>query len=102
MCVWVSVLPCRPLYEVGLDYRHGTGHGIGHFLGVHEGENMATTHHLKWLVIHSQLHQRSYHCKMFCAKMYYIYSKNVCWRKRVCRFVRSQQIDHHEILLGNY
>lgn len=27
-----------PLYEVGLDYRHGTGHGIGHFLGVHEGE----------------------------------------------------------------
>jgi len=25
------------LWEVGLDYRHGTGHGVGHFLCVHEG-----------------------------------------------------------------
>ncbi|XP_069163625.1 uncharacterized protein [Procambarus clarkii] len=32
----VDILARRPLYEVGLDYRHGTGHGIGHFLGVHE------------------------------------------------------------------
>lgn len=31
----------RYLYEVGLDYRHGTGHGIGHFLNVHEGERMS-------------------------------------------------------------
>ncbi|XP_030850914.1 xaa-Pro aminopeptidase 1 isoform X1 [Strongylocentrotus purpuratus] len=27
----------QPLWEGGLDYRHGTGHGIGHFLNVHEG-----------------------------------------------------------------
>lgn len=27
----------RPLWEVGLDYAHGTGHGIGSFLSVHEG-----------------------------------------------------------------
>ncbi|CCM01193.1 uncharacterized protein FIBRA_03241 [Fibroporia radiculosa] len=27
----------RALWEDGLDYRHGTGHGIGHFLNVHEG-----------------------------------------------------------------
>ncbi|WP_288411551.1 aminopeptidase P family protein [uncultured Sphingomonas sp.] len=27
----------RPLWEVGLDYAHGTGHGIGAFLSVHEG-----------------------------------------------------------------
>ena len=27
----------RPLWEVGLDYDHGTGHGIGSFLSVHEG-----------------------------------------------------------------
>jgi len=27
----------RPLWEEGLDYRHGTGHGVGHFLCVHEG-----------------------------------------------------------------
>ena len=26
-----------PLWEVGLDYGHGTGHGVGHFLNVHEG-----------------------------------------------------------------
>ncbi|KAI8319975.1 Creatinase/aminopeptidase [Martensiomyces pterosporus] len=26
-----------PLWEVGLDYRHGTGHGVGSFLNVHEG-----------------------------------------------------------------
>nr|XP_049695756.1 xaa-Pro aminopeptidase ApepP isoform X3 [Helicoverpa armigera]XP_049695757.1 xaa-Pro aminopeptidase ApepP isoform X3 [Helicoverpa armigera] len=25
------------LWEVGLDYAHGTGHGVGHFLNVHEG-----------------------------------------------------------------
>ncbi len=31
--------PCarRPLWEAGLDYDHGTGHGVGSYLGVHEG-----------------------------------------------------------------
>ncbi|KAI0258993.1 Creatinase/aminopeptidase [Gloeopeniophorella convolvens] len=27
----------RYLWRDGLDYRHGTGHGVGHFLNVHEG-----------------------------------------------------------------
>ena len=27
----------RPLWEVGLDYGHGTGHGVGAYLSVHEG-----------------------------------------------------------------
>ena len=27
----------RPLWEVGLDFAHGTGHGIGAYLSVHEG-----------------------------------------------------------------
>ena len=27
----------RPLWEAGLDYSHGTGHGVGAFLSVHEG-----------------------------------------------------------------
>ncbi|MFC4346365.1 aminopeptidase P family protein [Kordiimonas lipolytica] len=27
----------RPIWEAGLDYDHGTGHGVGAFLGVHEG-----------------------------------------------------------------
>ncbi|MDY6037549.1 MAG: aminopeptidase P family protein [Eubacterium sp.] len=26
-----------PLNEIGLDYNHGTGHGVGHVLSVHEG-----------------------------------------------------------------
>lgn len=29
---------CRaPLWKEGLDYKHGTGHGVGYLLGVHEG-----------------------------------------------------------------
>ncbi len=27
----------RPLWDYGLDYAHGTGHGVGHLLSVHEG-----------------------------------------------------------------
>ena len=27
----------RPLWQVGLDYAHGTGHGVGAYLSVHEG-----------------------------------------------------------------
>lgn len=27
----------HPLWEAGLDYDHGTGHGVGSYLGVHEG-----------------------------------------------------------------
>jgi Xaa-Pro aminopeptidase len=27
----------RPLWDMGLDYDHGTGHGVGSFLSVHEG-----------------------------------------------------------------
>ena len=29
----------RPLHEAGLDFNHGTGHGVGHLLSVHEGPN---------------------------------------------------------------
>ncbi len=33
-------LLCRePLWELGIDYRCGTGHGVGHVLSVHEGPN---------------------------------------------------------------
>jgi Xaa-Pro aminopeptidase len=27
----------RPLWQIGLDYDHGTGHGVGSYLSVHEG-----------------------------------------------------------------
>ena len=33
----LDVLARRPLWEVGLDYDHGTGHGVGSYLSVHEG-----------------------------------------------------------------
>lgn len=33
----LDILARQPLWENGLDYRHGTGHGIGFVLNVHEG-----------------------------------------------------------------
>lgn len=30
----------RPMWEKGLDYKHGTGHGVGCFLNVHEGPHV--------------------------------------------------------------
>lgn len=33
----LDVLARRYLWEAELDYDHGTGHGVGHFLNVHEG-----------------------------------------------------------------
>ena len=35
----LDVLARIPLWEVGLDYRHGTGHGVGNLLNIHEGPN---------------------------------------------------------------
>ena len=35
----LDILARGPLWEAGLDYKHGTGHGIGHILNVHEGPN---------------------------------------------------------------
>ena len=33
----IDVLARQYLWEGGVDYAHGTGHGVGSFLGVHEG-----------------------------------------------------------------
>ena len=33
----LDVLAREPLWENGLDYNHGTGHGVGYLLNVHEG-----------------------------------------------------------------
>ncbi len=33
----IDVLARKALWDNGLNYLHGTGHGIGHFLNVHEG-----------------------------------------------------------------
>ena len=34
----------RPLWDFGLDYAHGTGHGVGHLLSVHEGPQQISLH----------------------------------------------------------
>ncbi len=33
----LDILARQPLWKAGLNYLHGTGHGVGHFLNVHEG-----------------------------------------------------------------
>jgi Xaa-Pro aminopeptidase len=33
----LDVLARQPLWAHGLDYQHGTGHGVGYYLNVHEG-----------------------------------------------------------------
>ncbi len=35
----LDVIARAPLWQMGLDYNHGTGHGIGYLLSVHEGPN---------------------------------------------------------------
>jgi len=33
----IDIVARKPLKEINLDYAHGTGHGVGYFLNVHEG-----------------------------------------------------------------
>ena len=33
----LDILARQPLWELGLDFNHGTGHGVGYLLSVHEG-----------------------------------------------------------------
>ncbi|XP_030851198.1 xaa-Pro aminopeptidase 1-like isoform X2 [Strongylocentrotus purpuratus] len=47
----------QPLWEGGLDYRHGTGHGIGHFLNVHEGPGRIN---LGYSAAHEPIHQNMF------------------------------------------
>ncbi len=39
----LDILARQPLWEIGLDYKCGTGHGVGYILNVHEGP-----HSLRW------------------------------------------------------
>ena len=38
----IEAIARAPLWAAGLDYRHGTGHGVGSFLCVHEGTYIHT------------------------------------------------------------
>jgi Xaa-Pro aminopeptidase len=40
----LDVLARLPLWKAGLDYDHGTGHGVGSFLSVHEGPQKISKH----------------------------------------------------------
>lgn len=35
----LDIIARAPFWERGLDYKHGTGHGVGYILNVHEGAN---------------------------------------------------------------
>ncbi|MCR5665298.1 MAG: aminopeptidase P family protein [Eubacterium sp.] len=35
----LDILAREPFWEIGMDYKCGTGHGVGHILNVHEGPN---------------------------------------------------------------
>ena len=39
----LDILAREPLWELGIDYKCGTGHGVGYFLNVHEGP-----HGIRW------------------------------------------------------
>lgn len=35
----LDILARGPLWDMGIDYKCGTGHGVGYILNVHEGPN---------------------------------------------------------------
>ncbi len=39
----LDILARQYLWDIGLDYAHGTGHGVGSFLNVHEGPQRIST-----------------------------------------------------------
>ena len=45
----LDIIAREPLWESALDYKHGTGHGIGYILNVHEGP-----HRLSWQYKHGK------------------------------------------------
>ncbi|HEU0201127.1 MAG TPA: M24B family metallopeptidase, partial [Burkholderiaceae bacterium] len=40
----LDTLARAPIWAAGIDYGHGTGHGVGYFLNVHEGPHGITPH----------------------------------------------------------
>ena len=44
----IDVVARKPLKQINLDYAHGTGHGVGYFLNVHEGpQAISKGNHIK-------------------------------------------------------
>ena len=44
--IQLDMLARQPLWALGLDFNHGTGHGVGYFLNVHEGPQSISTRSL--------------------------------------------------------
>ena len=42
----LDILARQPMWEAGQNYKHGTGHGVGYFLNVHEGPHSVSP---KWV-----------------------------------------------------
>lgn len=40
----IDAIARRPLWNIGCDFAHGTGHGVGHLLSVHEGPQQISSH----------------------------------------------------------
>ena len=40
----IDAIARRPLWDQGCDFAHGTGHGVGHLLSVHEGPQQISSH----------------------------------------------------------
>ncbi|WP_411335559.1 aminopeptidase P family protein [Ruminococcus gauvreauii] len=43
----LDILARQPLWDAGLDYNHGTGHGVGDLLSVHEGPQAIRWRHIR-------------------------------------------------------
>ena len=42
--IGLDILARGPMWDLGIDYRCGTGHGVGYLLSVHEGPNSFRWH----------------------------------------------------------
>ncbi|MDD7762125.1 MAG: aminopeptidase P family protein [Firmicutes bacterium] len=40
---YIDILAREAMWKEGIDFKHGTGHGVGHVLGVHEGPHRIST-----------------------------------------------------------
>lgn len=47
----LDALTRKPLQELGLDYNHGTGHGVGHLLSCHEGPQTISPRGSKYAIL---------------------------------------------------
>ena len=50
----LDILARKPLWDLGLSYGHGTGHGVGVFMNVHEGpQNFRTDNNPSEMLLHT-------------------------------------------------